>query len=280
MKSLPKEREKIIKYLKPLARALTSRRYSPMIMQIYYTLKSILYIGNQFVCPCCEGHFRKFLPFGVKQRLNAQCPRCGSLERHRLLWLYLKNRTKFFSENLKVLHFAPEYCFQKTLRFMTNLDYISADIKSDLAMVKMDITNISCKDDSFDIILCNRVLEHVKDDERAMRELFRVLKPGGWAIIQVPIDLDKTFEDPNVLLPEERERVFGQKDHVRIYGRDYKYRLEKARFTVKVDNYVEELGADMIKKYGLMKNENIYFCTKPKPKEINEEGLRARVFRN
>ncbi len=225
-----------------------------------------MYIGKQVTCSCCNGSFRKFLSYGVKARENALCPRCESLERHRLLWLYLKNKTNFFTDNLRVLHFAPEYFFQKTFKSMPNLDYISADLTSPFAMVKMDITNIVYEDNSFDVILCCHVLEHIIDDNRALMELFRVLKPGGWAILQAPIDLkrDKTFEDTNIVIPKDRERIFGQEDHVRIYGRDYKDRLEKAGFTVKVDAYGRELGDDMIKKYGLMKDEDIYFCTKPK----------------
>lgn len=248
-------------YLKPLLKALIPKRYHPAI-------KSLLYIGNRVVCPCCNGHFRKFLPLGINQRPNALCPRCGSLERHRLLWLYLKDRTNLFSDNLKVLHFGPEEVFQKAFRAMPNLDYISADLDSPLAMVKMDITDILYEDNSFDVILCIHVLEHVIDDQKAIRELFRVLKPCGWAILQSPSGLkyDKTFEDPDIVSPEDRERFYGQKDHVRIYGCDYKDRIEKPGFVVKVDSYVRELGGDMIRRHGLMEDEDIYFCTKPKHK--------------
>ncbi|MEG3066539.1 methyltransferase domain-containing protein [Acetomicrobium sp.] len=115
----------------------------------------------------------------------------------------------------------------------------------------------------FDCIICYHVLEHIPDDQMAMKEIFRVLKPGGWAILQVPILRDKTFEDPSVITPEDRERVFGQRDHVRIYGLDYKDRLEQAGFSVKVDDYVKQLSSDVIERYGLMKDENIYFCSKP-----------------
>jgi len=242
-----------------IVKALIPRAYRSLI-------SSLMYIGKQVTCSCCNGSFRKFLSYGVKARENALCPRCESLERHRLLWLYLKNKTNFFTDNLRVLHFAPEYFFQKTFKSMPNLDYISADLTSPFAMVKMDITNIVYEDNSFDVILCCHVLEHIIDDNRALMELFRVLKPGGWAILQAPIDLkrDKTFEDTNIVIPKDRERIFGQEDHVRIYGRDYKDRLEKAGFTVKVDAYGREMGDDMIKKYGLMKDEDIYFCTKPK----------------
>jgi len=128
----------------------------------------------------------------------------------------------------------------------------------------MDITYIPYKHNSFDVILCNHVLEHVVEDQKAIRELFRVLTPGGWAILQCPIDSQraKTFEDPSITAPHDRARAFGQHDHVRIYGRDYKERLEKAGFTVKVDNYARDLDINVVRKYGL-KDEEIHFCTKP-----------------
>ena len=250
--------------LKSILKKIIPVKYHPQARHIYWNLKSYRYIGNKYVCPCCNGHFRKFLPHGVNPRANAKCPKCGSLERHRLLWLYLKNRTNFFSDKLKVLDIAPMQFFQEKCKKLPNLDYVSADISSPLAMIKMDITNINLPDNQFDCIICYHVLEHIPDDQKAMRELYRVLKPGGWAILQSPIDFnrDKTYEDQNILLPDERERIFGQKDHVRIYGRNYKNRLERAGFTITLDNYIEELGDDKIKKYGLMKDEIIYFCTK------------------
>jgi predicted SAM-dependent methyltransferase len=258
-----------MKYLLIDAKALIPKKYHFKVKQIYYRFRSLFYIGNRFICPCCNGHFRTFLQFGIKSRPNALCPKCGSLERHRLLWLYLKHRTNLFSENLKVLHFAPEYIFQRTFKTMLNLDYISADLDSPIALVKIDITNILYKDNMFDAILCNHVLEHVLDDKKAMRELFRVLKPGGWAIIQVPIwtNRNETFEDQTITSPEQRKRIFGQPDDVRMYGKDYKDRLEKAGFVVKVDDYVKELDAKTIKKYCLMEDEDIYFCIKPNLKD-------------
>ena len=220
--------------------------------------------GN-VICPCCEGSFPGFIPGGVNLRPNAQCPACGSLERHRLLWLFLKNRTNLLTDNLKVLHFAPEDIFQKKFKSMSNIEYVSADKYSPSAMVKMDITDIPYSDNTFDAILCNHVLEHIIDDRKAMRELFRVMKPGAWAILQVPIDLkrDRTFEDPAIVSPEERQRFFGQHDHVRWYGKDYGERLEEAGFKLRVDSYARSLAPDLIGKYGLVESEDIFYCSKP-----------------
>lgn len=251
--------------LKTVAKSVVPDKYYLEMREMFFTLRSVFYSGQQFICPCCGGHFRKFLPCGVNPRPNAKCPKCGSLERHRLVWLYLKEKTNLFNENLKMLHIAPEILFAKRFSHTPNIDYISADLSSPLAMVKMDITNIEYEENYFDVILCNHVLEHVIDEQKAMKELLRVLKPNGWAILQVPLDSkrDKTFEDPTIVLPEDRERLFGQDDHVRVYGRDYKNRLEKAGFTVKVDSYVRELGSDMVSRYRLP-DEEIYFCTKQK----------------
>lgn len=233
---------------------------------IYSHLKPILYLGNNVVCPVCGGNFSKFLPYKVKKvkkRLNVLCPRCGSFERHRLLWLFLINRTNLFSDNMKILHLAPEHVFQKIFRTMPNLNYVSADICSPLAEIKTDITNISFKNNSFDTILCIHILEHITKDQEAMAELFRILKPGGWAILQSPvnINLEKTFEDTKILSIEDREKFLGQSDHVRMYGKDYKERLESMGFKVNVDDFVKYLDIDLIKKYGLLE-EYIYFCTK------------------
>jgi SAM-dependent methyltransferase len=180
------------------------------------------------------------------------------------LWFYLKNQTNFFCESLKVLHFSPEYCLQKKFKKQPNLDYLSADLASPLAMTKIDITNIPYEDNTFDAILCSHVLEHIPDDRQAMKELLRVLKPGGWAILQVPIDRkrEKTFEDPTVTSPEERERLFWQHDHVRLYGLDYPDRLRDVGFVVEVNNFVKNLEDETIEKYRLDKREDIYLCKK------------------
>lgn len=228
-------------------------------------LRALWHQGNDVYCPCCKGQFRKFLPFGTNSRPDALCPSCLSLERHRLVWLFLTHKTNLFSASLKVLHIAPEFIFQKHFVSMPNLQYLSADLEPDEVMVKMDITNIQYPDASFDVILCNHVLEHIPTDQTAMKELFRVLKPGGWVILQVPLDstLEQTLEGTPELSPQEREQWFGHHDHVRMYGRDYKTKLELVGFQVAVEGYARELGLESIKKFGLMADEDIYYCTKP-----------------
>ena len=154
---------------------------------------------------------------------------------------------------------------QKLLKSLPNIDYVSADLASALAMVKTDITEMSFEDHIFDVVICNHVLEHIPDDHQAMKELYRVLKPGGWAIIQSPVrpSMEKTFEVPEANTPEKRLKAYDQADHFRTYGRDYKDRLVQAGFTVRVDEYVKELPEETVKKYNLMLLENIYFCMKP-----------------
>lgn len=169
-------------YLRALLKILIPRRYHPGAVDLYVRFRVLLYRGNRYTCPVCQGSFRRFLPYGLRPRPNAQCQRCGSLERHRLLWLYLKERTDFFAHNLRVLDVAPMPVLQQKWRTLANLDYLSVDIASPLAMVQMDITDMKLPEQQFDCILCYHVLEHIPDDRKAMQELFRVLKPGGWAI--------------------------------------------------------------------------------------------------
>ncbi len=178
--------------------------------------------------------------------------------------LYLKNKTDIFKENIKMLHFAPEDTFQKIFKTYSNINYVSTDLVAPNVMLKMDITNILFKNEVFDVILCSHVLEHVEDDKRAMREIFRVLKKGGWAIIQSPIDKnrERTYEDRSMRASKDREKYFGQSDHVRIYGLDYKQRLEDAGFTVKFNDYLKELGEDVIKICALSNNGEIHLCFK------------------
>jgi SAM-dependent methyltransferase len=227
-------------------------------------IKRCVHFGFGRFCPCCEAHVCRFISFGPIKGREAQCPVCGSLERHRLIWLYLTHKTDLFDGNQKkMLHVAPEQQLSRLIQKANYIDYLSADLSSPNAMVKMDITNIQYPDETFDVIYCGHVLEHVPDDRKAMREFYRVLKPGCWAILDVPITADRTFEDPEVIDPQERERLFGQFDHVRRYGPDYKDRLIEADFSVTVDPFVRELDSGTITRFGLMREENVFVCWKP-----------------
>lgn len=225
--------------------------------------KKALYAGDRFRCPICETHLRKFYPFGVVPRPNALCPICDSLERHRMIWLYFRNETNLFSPPLKkMLHIAPEGCFIKWLGDSPHIDYLTADL-TDTAMVLMDITDIQFPDNYFDVIYkYAHVLEHIPDAKKAMRELIRVLRPSDWAIPQVPLAIGSTVEDLLITDPKERERCFGQHDHVRVYGHDYKDRLVDAGFTVNVVKYLEEFSKAGQIAHGLtIRCDDIYLCT-------------------
>ena len=241
------------------------RKYLQLVSHFGVKVLSVFYRGQGVECNVCGSEFRKFLPYGRSGRDNALCPNCLSLERHRLMYLYLQRKTDFFKADLKLLHVAPEYCFIDRFEKMKNLDYITADIESPLAKVKMDIHRIPFEANTFDVAFCNHVMEHVDDDIKAMSELHRVLKPGGWAIIQSPQDWSKatTYEDPAITDPKEREKHFWQDDHLRLFGRDYGRRLEKGGFKVTEDRFVmDELTPEEVKRYALPANEVIYLCRK------------------
>lgn len=241
----------------------------PLLIRMSYWVRPILallYRGDKFEDPIDGRSYKKLLPYGYKgmQRENALAPATLSLERHRLMWLYLKDETDFFTKDRKVLHIAPEQCFYGRFRKMKNLDYLTADLDSPIADVKMDIHNIQYEDNSFDAIFCNHVLEHVQDDKQCMRELARVLRPGGIAIMQVPLNrsLKITDEDPSITDPEERIKRFGQYDHVRAHGLDYPDRLSESGFKVVPFDYSEKLDSEVAKRYALMKGEILYACSK------------------
>lgn len=217
-------------------------------------LTSLLYTGNTVECPICKGHFRKFLPYGYnKVRYNVLCPRCFSLERHRLIWLYLQDRTAIFTGKLDVLHIAPEQCFYERFRKLENLTYTTADLESPLADIKLDIQDMSLENERYDIVICNHVLEHVPDDQKALYEIYRVLKKGGLAILQSPVSftMQKTYEDPSITDPIEREKHFRQKDHYRLYGSDYPDRVKAAGFVVREDNYLMHINEQLKNRYRL-----------------------------
>jgi SAM-dependent methyltransferase len=239
------------------------RKYLQLVSHLFLRVIAILYAGKNVACNVCEQQFRKFLPYGRKARENALCPNCLALERHRLMWLFLQEKTNFFSDKLKVLHIAPELCFIDRMNSLVNLEYITGDIESPLAKVKMDVHQIPFEDNSFDVVFCNHVMEHVEDDILACKEINRILKKDGWGIIQSPVyDLENTIEDKSITDPAERERIFGQRDHVRKYGEDYAKRLSKSGLSVKEDRFVKTLSEAKIQKHALPINEIIFYCTK------------------
>jgi len=229
--------------------------------------RAILYHGNERFCPVCGKQSRRFVRHGLIPREDAECPRCGALERHRFLWLYLLRKTNLFDGTpRKVLHVAPERCLEARLKKMLGKHYVTADLsRRRHPMVKMDITHIEYPDQSFDVIYCSHVLEHVPDDRRAMSEFSRVLKDDGWALLLVPITVEKTFEDPSIIDPKDRLRVFGQADHVRRYGLDYFDRLREAGFSVETIRVSDVASSEEAVRMGLTPAcGDIYCCTKAK----------------
>ena len=232
---------------------------------IFQPLLGILLSGDNFTDPIDGKSFRKFLSYGYnKLRKNALSPSTLSLERHRLLWLYLKNETVLFEKKIKLLHFAPEQAFYKRFKKLRNIQYDTIDINSPLAKIKADICDLPIKENTYDFILCNHVLEHVLDDNKAMSELYRVLKKGGTGIFQVPIDMkrEKTFQDDSITDKLERNKIFGQYDHVRVYGKDYFKKLEDTGFKVQQIDYSKKFSDKEILKFSIIRGEIIPVCTK------------------
>lgn len=199
-------------------------------------IMGLAYLGRGRHCPICGIRRRKFLPYGyVTSREDALCPGCLSLERHRAIWLYITQRSDLMQKHQRLLHIAPEVSLRDKLsRSGTDDNYITADLESPLADMHFDVQHIPLDDRSFDVVICNHLFEHVADDRRAMRELYRIMRPGGWGIMTVPEDRSRatTFEDDTITDPKERTALFGQYDHRRIYGRDYDDRLRQAGFRV------------------------------------------------
>jgi len=221
--------------------------------------------GNTYTDPIDGKSYRRFLPYGyAKVRENVLAPGTLSLERHRLFWLYLKNETTFFSAPLRVLHFAPEQAFVQKFKKQKNLTYTTTDLNSPIADVKADICDLPFKDNSFDFIICNHVLEHIPDDTKAMQELYRVLAPAGTAVVQVPYDAKReiTFEDNTITDQSERTRIFGQYDHLRVYGMDYFKKLSSIGFDVNALDYTSGISSDDIERYRLCKGELLPVCKK------------------
>lgn len=242
----------------------------PVLIELSVRLRSILeflYQGNRFTDPINGKSYRSFLPYGQvaqTKRHNVLAPGTLSLERHRLMWLYLQQETDFFTSNAKVLHIAPEQCFYKRFRKLKQEQYITADYNSPIADIHFDLHHAPFEDNSFEVIFCNHVLEHVDDDKQCMKELYRILKPGGWAILQVPVDYHSAFtlEDERYNTDELREIHYWQKDHVRLYGRDYPDKLRAAGFSVEENDLVSRLDPALVEQYRLDRKEILYIARK------------------
>lgn len=257
----------------------TPYKYFPLISPIYRKsrqfINSILYQGNNVICPLCENSFRSWIrkkpPHGenhfsslIKNNPpHGVCPLCKSLPRHRLLCLYLNKHSSIFEQKpCKILHFAPEYCWKNKINKISHIEYVTADISAPEADIHTDITNTCFQDETFDYILCSHVLEHIPDDRKAINELYRILTFNGIAYIQIPYrDKAPTYEDLTITDPQERKEKFGQFDHVRIYGTDFQSRLEASGFQVTQVYFAKELSWEDRQKYGLW-DDIIFSCLK------------------
>lgn len=217
-----------------------------VVDRVRATLPRVFYRGRDVRCPICEGQFRAFMPFNA--RPDAKCPGCGSLERHRLLWVYLQE----LDVEGDILHVSPEAAIAARLERLPGVRYLSVDLEPGAAMVEGDVTALPFADESFDLLVCLHVLEHVPNDRAAMREFHRVLRPGGKAILQHPVDMDTlTYEDWTITTPQARAVAFGQRDHVRRYGHDLIDRLSEAGFEVRLDRPTETIAPDRLRSEGL-----------------------------
>ena len=225
--------------------------------------------GSRYEDPINGRTYRKFLSYGRgdRTRPNALAPDTLSLERHRAVWMYLTEHSDLFSggPGRTMLHLAPEYCFLKRFNRAEGLDIVRADLVSPWADVHFDVHEIPYEADTFDIIMGNHLMEHVADDHKVMTEYFRVMKPGGWGIFQVPMDRNnpKTLEDPVVTDPAERERLYWQRDHVRLYGMDYADRYRAVGFEVEEIDLRDLFGEERYGRCALGAEGHLQIVRKP-----------------
>jgi SAM-dependent methyltransferase len=251
------------------------------LKKIRNQLFKLLYQGKKYYCLYCTKTYRKFMHEGVKAKIfkkykvagggykkNVKCPNCGSTDRIRLLYLFFELRTEIFKKPLKVLHVSPNALLARKLFGAKNINYTCGALNpeefKEFNAIKLDVTCIDIPDNHFDVVICNHVLEHVPKDSAAMNEIYRVLKPGGYAILQVPfaIDLQQTIEDSANTTRKQRKIAYGQTDHLRLYGVDYITKLTNAGFRVERDNPFKNNWPTDLEKHRLDKNEDVIVCYK------------------
>jgi SAM-dependent methyltransferase len=278
--------------LKEWAKRIVPEKYRLARYEWYETLRyypELLFsLGTRFECPFCGWRFRRFRAAGFEYPVLRQrqvigaswhpddvCPRCKSNARERLVYFYLKENTSTFTESLRLLHIAPEPHLERILRQLPNILYVSADLAARAVDVRLDIMMLPFPDQAFDLVICNHVLEHVIDDRAAMSELHRVLRSDRPALLQVPIAraIDRTIEDPTAVTDADRIRLFGQRDHVRLYAADdYMKRLERAGFCVQLTSAEDCLGAGTVRRYALVREEPLFAC-RTKPRQLNQAEI-------
>jgi SAM-dependent methyltransferase len=244
---------------------ITERPSFTRAVDLALAVRAIPFIGTRYVCPCCGWRLRTFTKggFSLRTRHHGYCPRCNAKARHRRVWLHLQERTNLFTQDVRLFHVSPKYSLSRRLARMPNIDYVSADIANRPNIVlTMDLQSVPLRSSSVDAVICVHVLEHIADDRAAMAEMHRVLRPGGWALISVPVRLDqRTYEDVSIVSPAAREAAFGETSHVRYYGYDLSERLATAGFDVSIDR-ASDLDEQTKRRYGLLDDENIFMCRK------------------
>jgi SAM-dependent methyltransferase len=223
-------------------------------------------MGEPHFCPVCDSPVSKFLPKGRPARTGVRCPVCRADTRTRFAWLFLQRETDLLDGRPKsLLHFAPEQTLSDKLARVEHLEYLTADLDPAKAMLQVDITAMQFDADRFDAVYCSHVLEHVPDDGGALREMLRVLRPGGWALLMIPILQKQTLEDPSVTDPTEREQLFGQHDHVRAYGPDFLDRVRAAGFEARAVVPADFLSGQEAERFGVSSSRGrvIFHARKP-----------------
>jgi SAM-dependent methyltransferase len=256
-KRMPVSSRAMRQHLDRLALIATGRLSPAAQDRAMGAVRPVIWRGDKVECPCCGGRFERFLPYW--NRDYCRCPRCDAHERHRALWLFLRDR---MPPRGRVLHLAPEEAIARHLRDRPGVEYVSADLDSPLATLHFDIQDIPFRDATFDAVLCGHVLTEVPDDRRAMREMHRVLRADGWAIVMAAVEPGRpaTYEDLSITDPEARRAAFLEPTNVRVYGADLADRLRDAGFGVEVVPFPRELGDDAIRRYGLLPADEIYLC--------------------